>query len=56
MRTNDCEKVNDKRKHKLEINDGHLGHVTWIIYIYIGFHFLKMLHVKFDFDCFSEDL
>ena len=28
----------------------HLGHVTWIIYIYIGSHFLKMLHVKFGFD------
>ena len=29
---------------------GHLGHVTWIIYIHIGSHFLKMLHIKFGFD------
>ena len=27
----------------------HLGHVTWIINVYIGSHFLKMLHIKFDF-------
>ena len=29
---------------------GHLGHVTWIIYIHIGSHFLLMLHIKFGFD------
>ena len=29
---------------------GHLGHVTWIIYIYIGYPFLFMLHMKFGFD------
>ena len=29
---------------------GHLDHVTWIIYINIGTHFLKMIHVKFGFD------
>ena len=29
---------------------GHLGHVTWIIYIYIGYAFLLMLHIKFGFD------
>ena len=29
---------------------GHLGHVTWIIYIYIGYPFLLMLHKKFGFD------
>ena len=28
----------------------HLGHVTWIIYIYISSHFLQMLHIKFGFD------
>ena len=25
---------------------GHLGHVTWIIYIHIGSPFLKMLHIN----------
>ena len=29
---------------------GHLGHVTWIIYIYIGYPFLLMLHMKIGFD------
>ena len=29
---------------------GHLGHVTWIINIYIGSHFLLILHIKFGFD------
>ena len=29
---------------------GHLGHVTWIIYILIGYPFLLMLHIKFGFD------
>ena len=29
---------------------GHLGHVTWIIYIYIDYPFLLMLHIKFGFD------
>ena len=29
---------------------GHLGHVTWTIYINFGFPFPKMLHIKFDFD------
>ena len=29
---------------------GHLGHVTWIINIYIGSHILLMLHIKFGFD------
>ena len=29
---------------------GHLGHVTWITYIHIGFYFLQMLHIKFGFD------
>ena len=28
----------------------HLGHVTWIIYIYINYLFLLMLHIKFGFD------
>ena len=28
----------------------HLGHVTWISYIYIGSPFLLMLHIKFGFD------
>ena len=39
---------------------GHLGHVTWTIYINIGSHFLEMLHMKFGFDWLSglrgEDL
>ena len=29
---------------------GHLIHVTLIIYICIGFPFLKILHIKFGFD------
>ena len=29
---------------------GHLGHVTWIIYINLHSHFLRMLHMKFGFD------
>ena len=31
---------------------GHLGHVTWTIYMYINFRspFLRMLHMKFGFD------
>ena len=38
---------------------GHLGHVTWTIYI--NFHplFLRMLHIKFGFDWpsgFREDV
>ena len=31
-------------------NCGHLGHVTWIIYIHIDYPFLLMLHIKFGFD------
>ena len=26
---------------------GHLGYVTWIIYIHIDYPFLLMLHIKF---------
>ena len=26
---------------------GHLGHVTWIIYVHIGFSFLHVLYIKF---------
>ena len=29
---------------------GHLGHVTWTIYINFYSHFLWMLHMKFGFD------
>ena len=29
---------------------GHLGHVTWIVYIHVGYPFLLMLHIKFGFD------
>ena len=29
---------------------GHLGHVTWIIYINFHSPCLRMLHMKFDFD------
>ena len=29
---------------------GHLGHVTLFIYIYIGYPFLLMLHIKFGFN------
>ena len=29
---------------------GHLGHLTWIIYIYSGYPILYMLHIKFSFD------
>ena len=31
-------------------HDGHLGHVTWTIYINFRFPFLWMLHMKFGFD------
>ena len=29
---------------------GHLGHVTWFIYIQIGSPFIQMLPIKFYFD------
>ena len=29
---------------------GHLDHVTWTIYIKFCSPFLRMLHMKFDFD------
>ena len=29
---------------------GHLGHVTWTIYINFGSPFLRMLHMKFGYD------
>ena len=29
---------------------GHLGHVTWIIYINISTTILEMLYIKFGFD------
>ena len=29
---------------------GHLGHVTWTIYINIRSPFLRRLHIKFGFD------
>ena len=29
---------------------GYLGHVTWIIYIHIGYPFLLMHYIKFGFD------
>ena len=29
---------------------GHLGHVTWAIYINFRFPFLRMFHMKFGFD------
>ena len=29
---------------------GNLGHVTWIINIHIGNHYLLKLHMKFGFD------
>ena len=38
---------------------GNLGHVTWIIYIYIGNPFLLMLNIKLSFDWprgFREDV
>ena len=31
-------------------HDGHLGHVTWTIYINFRSPFLRMLHMKFGFD------
>ena len=36
-------------------HSGHLGQVTWNFYIYIGSHFLQMLHIKFGGFC-EEDL
>ena len=38
---------------------GHLGHVTWNIYINFGSPFLRRLHIKFGFDLpsgFGEDV
>ena len=36
---------------------GHLGHVTWTIYINIGSPFLRMLNMKFDFgQAVSEEI
>ena len=38
---------------------GHLGHVTWTIYINFGSPFPRRLHIKFGFDWlsgFGEDL
>ena len=32
---------------------GHLGHVTWTIYINFHSPFLTMLHIKFGFDWLS---
>ena len=32
------------------INGGHLGHVTWTIYINFRSPFLRMLQMKFGFD------
>ena len=29
---------------------GHLGHVTWTIYIHFRSPFLRRLYMKFDFD------
>ena len=37
---------------------GHLGHVTWFIYIHIGYPFIQMLPIKVDSDWpsgFRED-
>ena len=31
-------------------HDGHLGHVTWTIYINFRSPFLRMIHMKFGFD------
>ena len=31
-------------------HDGHLGHVTWFIHIYINSTFIEMLPIKFDSD------
>ena len=33
----------------------HLGHVTWTIYTNFRSPFIKMLHMKFDFDWLSEE-
>ena len=38
---------------------GHLGHVTWTIYINLRFPFLRVLHMKFGFgwqNGFREDV
>ena len=44
------EKIFEGFYHNLYGHGGHLGHVTWIIYIHIGYPFLSMLHIKFGFD------
>ena len=33
---------------------GHLGHVTWTIYIHFCSPFLRMLHIKFGLDWQSD--
>ena len=43
-------KKNISRVFTIYGHGGHLGHVTWIIYIHIGSDFLQMLHIKFGFD------
>ena len=32
-------------------HDGHLGHLTWPIYINFRPPFPRLLHIKFSFDC-----
>ena len=34
----------------INIHGGHLGYVTWTIYIDFCFPFLRMIHMKFGFD------
>ena len=36
--------------YSINTHGGHLGHVTWTIYIDFRFLFLRMLHMKFGFD------
>ena len=43
-------KENIKGFFAIYSHGGHLGHVTWTIYIKFCSPFLRMLHMKFGFD------
>ena len=44
------EKMIFKRVFAIHSHGGHLGHVTWPIYINFPFPYLRVLHMKFGFD------
>ena len=46
----DSGKKNFKGCYHIFWRCGHLGHVTWTIYINFAFPFPRRLHIKFGFD------